>query len=55
MNKLSLKPICEDLIKKLNKNIKLISKNVKEINNEELFNNKKDSLENELEVNIEAA
>ena len=43
VNELSLKPICEDLIKKLNQNIKLISKNVKEINNEELFiNNSKE-------------
>ena len=39
VNELSLKPICEDLIKKLNKNIKLISKNIKEMNNEELFKN----------------
>ncbi len=39
VNGLSLKPICEDLIKKLKQNIKLVSKNIKEINNEELFNN----------------
>ena len=39
MNELSLKPICEDLIKKLRQNVKLISKNIKEINNEELFHN----------------
>ena len=34
---LSLKPICEDLCKKLKQNIKLISKNIKEISCEELF------------------
>ena len=35
---LSLKPICEDLCIKLNKDIKLVSKNIKQINTEELFN-----------------
>ena len=39
VNDLSLKPICEDLSKKLNQNIKLISKNIKEIVSNELFNN----------------
>jgi len=39
VKELSLKPICENLIKKLNKNIKLISKNIKEINTEVLFKN----------------
>ena len=34
VNELSLKPICENLIKKLRQNVKLISKNVKEINND---------------------
>ena len=38
-NELSLKPISEELSKKLNKNVKLISKNIKEINLKELFNN----------------
>ena len=42
VNELSLKPICDDLIKKLNQNIKLISKNVKKINKEELVNNNKE-------------
>ena len=32
VNELSLKPICEDLKKKLNENIKLITKSLKEIN-----------------------
>ena len=39
VNELSLKPIVEDLSKKINQNIKLISKNIKEINLKELFNN----------------
>ena len=38
-NELSLKPICEDLVNKLNQNVKLIKKNVNEINNEDLFDN----------------
>ena len=38
INELSLRPICEDLKIKLNKNIKLISKNVNEINSRDLFN-----------------
>ena len=37
VNELSLKPICEDLEKKLDQNIKLITKNIKEINNDDLF------------------
>ena len=36
---LSLKPICEYLKNKLNQNIKLITKNIKEINNQDLFSN----------------
>ena len=40
VNGLSLKPICEDLCKKLNQNIKLISKNIKEMSCDELFENK---------------
>ena len=39
INELSLKPICEDLGNKLNRNVKLIRKNINEINNEDLFNN----------------
>ena len=39
VNELSLKLICEELSKKLNHNVKLISKNIKEINSNELFNN----------------
>ena len=38
VSKLSLKPICEDLKNKLNENIRLISKNIKEINSNDLFN-----------------
>jgi 3-phosphoglycerate kinase len=39
VNELSLKIICEELSKKLNQNVKLISKNIKEINSKELFSN----------------
>jgi len=35
---LSLKPICEDLKNKLNQNIRLVSKNIKEIKSTDLFN-----------------
>ncbi len=44
VNKLSLKPICEDLKKKLDINIKLITKNLKEINSKDLFNNFEDKI-----------
>tara|TARA_A100001011_G_scaffold395422_1_gene490393 strand:+ start:2984 stop:4162 length:1179 start_codon:yes stop_codon:yes gene_type:complete len=37
-NKLSLKPICIDIEKKIHHKIKLIKKNIYEINNHELFN-----------------
>ena len=37
VNELSLGPICKDLEIKLNQNIKLISKNIKEINSKNLF------------------
>jgi len=37
-NELSLKPLCEDLSDKLNENIELIEKNLKEINSSDLFN-----------------
>ena len=39
VNKLSLKPICKNLEIKLSQNIKLISKNVKEIDSADLFEN----------------
>jgi len=38
VNELSLKPICEDLKNKLNENIRLISRNIKEIKSTDLFN-----------------
>ena len=37
VNELSLKPICESLKNKLNQNIRLISKNIKEIKSADLF------------------
>ena len=37
INELSLKPICEDLKNKLNENIRLVSKNIKEIKSTDLF------------------
>ena len=43
-NELSLKPICEDLGNKLNQNVKLIKKNINEINNEDLFDNIDDKI-----------
>ena len=39
VNELSLKPICQDLKKKLNQNVRLITKNIKEISSKELFTN----------------
>ncbi len=39
LNELSLKPICEDLKNKLNENVELITKNPKEIDSADLFNN----------------
>ena len=39
INELSLKPICEDLENKLNQKVRLIKKNINEINNEDLFDN----------------
>ena len=38
INNLSLKPVCEDLSNKLRKNVKLITKNPKEIVSTDLFN-----------------
>jgi phosphoglycerate kinase len=39
VNELSLKPICDDLTNKLNQNVKLITRNINEINNKDLFQN----------------
>jgi phosphoglycerate kinase len=39
VSNLSLKPVCEDLKNKLNESVKLITKNLKEIDSDELFNN----------------
>ncbi len=39
LKELSLKPICEELQKKLNINVKLITENINEINNKDFFNN----------------
>ncbi|MDA9650367.1 phosphoglycerate kinase [Candidatus Pelagibacter sp.] len=39
VNELTLKPICEDLSNKLNKNVKLITQNINEINDKNLFKN----------------
>jgi phosphoglycerate kinase len=39
VNELSLRPICQDLEIKLSQNIKLISKDIKEITSKDLFNN----------------
>ena len=43
-NELSLKPICKDLENKLNKSVKLITKNINEINNKDLFNDNEDKI-----------
>ncbi|MDC1236587.1 phosphoglycerate kinase [Pelagibacteraceae bacterium] len=37
VNEFSLKPICEDLKNKLNENIRLVSKNIKEVKSTDLF------------------
>ena len=39
INKLSLKPICEDLKNKLNQNVRLIKKKINEMNSGDLFDN----------------
>ena len=44
IKELSLKPICEDLKKKLNENINLITKNLKEIDSKNLFNNQDEKI-----------
>ena len=42
--KLSLNPICEDLKKKLNRDIKLITKNLKKINSKDIFDKPNDKI-----------
>jgi phosphoglycerate kinase len=44
VNKLSLKPICEDLKRKLNEDIKLITKNLNQINSKDLFENQDEKI-----------
>ena len=44
VNKLSLKPICEELKNKLNKDIKFITKNLKKIDSKDLFNNQDEKI-----------
>ncbi|MDA9604508.1 phosphoglycerate kinase [Candidatus Pelagibacter sp.] len=44
VNKLSLKPICEVLKKKLNEDIKLITKNLKQIDSKDLFSNQDEKI-----------
>jgi phosphoglycerate kinase len=44
VKELSLYPICENLKKKLNKNIKFITKPLNEIDSEDLFNNQDDKI-----------
>jgi len=44
VKKLSLKPICEDLENKLNQNVKLITKNINEINDDDFFKNDKEQI-----------
>ena len=39
VNELSLKPICKDIENKINQNIKLITKNIYEINDQDIFQN----------------
>jgi|TARA_Y100000389_G_scaffold176896_1_gene188739 phosphoglycerate kinase len=39
VNELSLKPICKNLSNKLNENVRLVTKNINEISNENLFKN----------------
>ncbi|MBD1156565.1 phosphoglycerate kinase [Pelagibacterales bacterium SAG-MED20] len=44
VKELSLNPICEDLKKKLNKDIKLVTKNLKEIDSKDLFNSQDEKI-----------
>ena len=44
INELSLRPVCENLKIKLNESIKLISKNIKEIDNSDLFTSQNEKI-----------
>ena len=44
VKELSLKPVCENLKSKINEDIKLITKNPKEINSSDLFNNSNEKI-----------
>ena len=44
VNELSLQPICKNLENKLNESVKLITKNLKEINSSDLFNNQDEKI-----------
>jgi phosphoglycerate kinase len=44
INKLSLKPICENLKNKLNESVKFITKDLKKINSTDLFNDKDEKI-----------
>ena len=44
VNELSLKPICENLGKKINQDVKLITKNINEINNKDFFKNTEEKI-----------
>ena len=44
VDELSLNPICEDLKKKLNRNIKLVTKSLNEINTKDLFNKENEKI-----------
>ena len=44
VNELSLKPICEDLRNKLNENVRLITKNIKEIVSADLFKDQNEKI-----------
>jgi phosphoglycerate kinase len=44
VNELSLKPICESLKNKLNQNIRLISKNIKEVKSADLFDTQEEKI-----------
>ena len=44
VDELSLKPVCEDLKNRINENVKLITKNLKEIKKADLFNNQDEKI-----------
>ena len=44
MSELSLKPVCEDLKSKLSENVRLITKNIKEIDSVDLFNSQDEKI-----------